>query len=59
VVLQCDCGVYKETDNLCRRYGQSYEMFFLDEADYLDYQRLVNEVDAAKASPYNRALCSK
>lgn len=37
----------KESDNLRRRYGQSYEMFFVDEEGYLDYQRLVNEVDAA------------
>jgi len=37
----------KEADTLRRRYGQSYEMFFVDEEGYLDYQRLVNEVDAA------------
>jgi len=37
----------KESDNLRRRYGQSYEMFFVDEEGYLDYQRLVNEVDTA------------
>jgi hypothetical protein len=37
----------KETDNLRRRYGQSYEMFFVDDEGYLDYQRLINEVDAA------------
>jgi hypothetical protein len=37
----------KESDNLRRRYGQSYEMFFVDDEEYLDYQRLVNEVDAA------------
>jgi hypothetical protein len=28
-------------------YGQSYEMFFVDDEGYLDYQRLVNEIDAA------------
>jgi hypothetical protein len=37
----------KESDTLRRRYGQSYEMFFVDNEGYLDYQRLVNEVDAA------------
>jgi hypothetical protein len=37
----------KEADNLRRHYGQSYEMFFVDEEGYLDYQQLVNEVDAA------------
>jgi hypothetical protein len=37
----------KEADTLRRRHGQSYEMFFVDEEGYLDYQRLVNEVDAA------------
>jgi hypothetical protein len=37
----------KEADNLRRHYGQSYEMFFVDEERYLDYQQLVNEVDAA------------
>jgi hypothetical protein len=37
----------KEADTLRRGYGQSYEMFFVDEEGYLDYQRLVNEVDAA------------
>jgi hypothetical protein len=37
----------KEFDILRRRYGQSYEMFFVDDEEYLDYQRLVNEVDAA------------
>jgi hypothetical protein len=37
----------KEADTLRRRYGQSYEMFFVNEEGYLDYQRLVNEVDAA------------
>jgi hypothetical protein len=37
----------KEADNLRRHYGQSYEMFFVDEEGYLDYQELVNEVDAA------------
>jgi len=37
----------KEFDTLRRRYGQSYEMFFVDDEEYLDYQRLVNEVDAA------------
>jgi len=37
----------KEADTLRRRYGQSYEMFFVDKEGYLDYQRLVNEVDAA------------
>jgi hypothetical protein len=37
----------KEADNLWRRYGQSYEMFFVDDKGYLDYQRLINEVDAA------------
>jgi len=30
-----------------RRYGQSYEMFFVDDEGYLNYQQLVNEVDAA------------
>jgi hypothetical protein len=37
----------KEADNLRRRYGQSYEMFFVDDEGHLDYQQLVNEVDAA------------
>jgi hypothetical protein len=37
----------KEADTLRRRYGQSYEMFFVDDEGYLDYQQLVNEVDAA------------
>jgi hypothetical protein len=37
----------KEADTLRRRYGQSHEMFFVDDGGYLDYQRLVNEVDAA------------
>jgi len=37
----------KEADTLRRHYGQSYEMFFVDDEGYLDYQRLVNEVDAA------------
>jgi hypothetical protein len=37
----------KEADNLRRHYGQSYEMFFVDEEGYLDYQQLVNEVDTA------------
>jgi hypothetical protein len=37
----------KEADTLRRRYGQSYEMFFVNEEGYLDYQRLVNEIDAA------------
>jgi len=37
----------KEFDNLRRRYGQSYEMFFVDDEGYLNYQQLVNEVDAA------------
>jgi hypothetical protein len=37
----------KEADTLRRRYGQSYEMFFVNEEGYLDYQQLVNEVDAA------------
>jgi hypothetical protein len=37
----------KEADTLRRHYGQSYEMFFVDEEGYLDYQRLINEVDAA------------
>jgi hypothetical protein len=37
----------KEADTLRRHYGQCYEMFFVDEEGYLDYQRLVNEVDAA------------
>jgi hypothetical protein len=37
----------KEADNLRRHYGQSYEMFFVDDEGYLDYQRLVNEIDAA------------
>jgi len=37
----------KEANTLRRRYGQSYEMFFVDEEGYLDYQRLVNKVDAA------------
>jgi hypothetical protein len=37
----------KEADTLRRRYGQSYEMFFVDDEGYLDYQQLVNEVDPA------------
>jgi len=37
----------KEADNLRRHYGQSYEMFFVDDEGYLDYQQLVNEIDAA------------
>jgi hypothetical protein len=37
----------KEADTLRRHYGQSYEMFFVDDEGYLDYQRLINEVDAA------------
>jgi hypothetical protein len=37
----------KEADTVRRHYGQSYEMFFVDDEGYLDYQRLVNEVDAA------------
>jgi hypothetical protein len=37
----------KEADTLRRRYGQSYEMFFVNDEGYLDYQQLVNEVDAA------------
>jgi hypothetical protein len=37
----------KESDNLRRHYGQSYEMFFVNEEGNLDYQRLVNEVDTA------------
>jgi hypothetical protein len=37
----------KEFDILRRRYGQSYEMFFVDDEGYLNYQQLVNEVDAA------------
>jgi hypothetical protein len=37
----------KEADTLRRRYGQSYEMLFVDDDGYLDYQRLINEVDAA------------
>jgi len=37
----------KEVDTLRRHYGQSYEMFFVDDEGYLDYQRLVNEVDTA------------
>jgi hypothetical protein len=37
----------KEADNLHRRYGQSYEMFFIDDEGHLDYQQLVNKVDAA------------
>jgi len=37
----------KEFDILRRRYGQSYEMFFVDDQGYLNYQQLVNEVDAA------------
>jgi hypothetical protein len=37
----------KEADTLRRHYGQSYEMFFVDDEGYLDYQRLVNEVDTA------------
>jgi len=37
----------KEADNLRRHYGQSYEMFFVDKEGYLNYQELVNEVDAA------------
>jgi hypothetical protein len=36
----------KEADNLRHHYGQSYEMFFVDDEGYLDYQQLVNEVDA-------------
>jgi len=36
----------KEADTLRRCYGQSYEMFFVDDEGYLDYQQLVNEVDA-------------
>jgi len=37
----------KEADTLRSHYGQSYEMFFVDDEGYLDYQRLINEVDAA------------
>ncbi|MBD0387539.1 MAG: hypothetical protein ICV54_13705, partial [Nostoc sp. C3-bin3] len=37
----------KEADNLRRRYGQTYEMFFVDAQGYLNYQQLVNEIDAA------------
>jgi hypothetical protein len=37
----------KEFDILRRRYGQSYEMFFVNDEGYLNYQQLVNEVDAA------------
>lgn len=38
----------KEADTLRRHYGQSYEIFFVDDDEgYLNYQRLVNEVDAA------------
>jgi len=37
----------KEADNLRRRYGQTYEMFFIDPQGYLNYQQLVNEIDAA------------
>jgi hypothetical protein len=37
----------KEAQNLRRRYGQSYEMFFVDDEGYLDYQLLINQVDAA------------
>jgi hypothetical protein len=37
----------KEADTLRHHYGQSYEMFFVDDKGYLDYQRLVNEIDAA------------
>jgi hypothetical protein len=37
----------KEADTLRRHYGQSYEMFFVDDEGYLDYQGLVNEVDGA------------
>jgi hypothetical protein len=37
----------KEADTLRRRYGQSYEMFFVDNEGYLDYQQLINEIDTA------------
>jgi hypothetical protein len=37
----------KEADNLRRRYGQTYEMYFVDPQGYLNYQQLVNEIDGA------------
>ncbi len=46
-VLDGVLDLLKEFDILRRRYGQSYEMFFVDDEGYLNYQQLVNEVDAA------------